>query len=126
MRRLIVEVTEIMVKTYELKEQFINSDVYVDMKNKEKLMLEDKECFDLLCLYQDKQHEYNEAKRFEKYGSDVSKIGEELQVIKSKVYNNKYVKEYNDAYKNVNKIVKDIERIIFEDIIENKKQINIE
>ena len=118
--------SEILALTFKLKEEIINSELYKDLKDKEKKMLEDEECSKLLYLYQDAQSKYNEAKRFEKYGSDMEKVSGELSEIKKKVYENKFVKEYNAAFKKMNKELKRIEGIIFKDIIKERKEIEIE
>lgn len=118
--------SEILAKAFELKEKMINSDIYKELKNKEKNMLDDKECFALLNAYQLAQDKYNEAKRFEKYGGKVEETQKELSEVKKKVYENKYVKEYNFAYKKMLKELNEIEKIIFKDIIREKKVINIE
>ena len=118
--------SEILTKVFELKDKIVNSFLYTNLKEKEKRMLDDEECFKLLSLYQEKQTEYNEAKRFEKYGSDVNKASKELSEIKIKVDSNKFVKEYNEAYKLMCKELKKIEKIIFKDIFKERKEIEIE
>ena len=118
--------SEILSKVFDLKDQIINSELYVDLKDKEKSMLNDSECFNLLCLYQDTQSNYNEAKRFENYGSNVENIGKELSDIKVKVEENTFVKEYNQSYKKMRNELKRIEKILFKDIVKEKKEIEIE
>ena len=118
--------SEILALTFKLKEEIINSELYKDLKDKEKKMMEDEETSKLLLLYQDAQSKYNEAKRFEKYGGDVDKASKELSEIKSKVYENKFVNEYNEAFKKMKKQLKRIEGIVFKDIIKERKEIEIE
>lgn len=118
--------SEILAKVFELKEKMINSDIYKELKNKERKMIDDRECFALLNAYQLSQDKYNEAKRFEKYGGRVKEAQKELSEVKKKVYENVYVKEYNCAYKQMLKELNEIERIIFKDIIKEKKVIDIE
>ena len=118
--------SEILSKVFELKHKIVNSDLYIEMKNKEKEMLEDEECYKLLCSYQEFQSKYNEAKRFENYGSNVELAGKELSDIKIRVENNHFVKEYNECYKKMKKELKRIEKILFKDIVKERKEINIE
>ena len=118
--------SEIVGKVFDLKDQIVNSELYVELKDKEKKMLEDEECSKLLCLYQDMQGKYNEAKRFENYGSDVDSVSKELSDIKVMVEKNKFVKEYNESYKKMKKELKRIEKILFKDIIRERKEIEIE
>ena len=118
--------SEILALTFRLKEEIMSSELYKDLKNKEKKMLEDENCSNLLYLYQEAQNKYNEAKRFEKYGSDVSKASKELSEIKQKVYENDLIKAYNDSFKKMNKELKRLEKIIFKDIIKERKEIEIE
>lgn len=117
--------TEILALVYELKEKIVNSDLYKNLKNNEKAMIEDEECFKLLYLYQNIQNEYNEAKRFEKYGSDVENVQKRLFEIKYKVDENELVKKYNESYKLMKKELKNIEKIMFKDIIKERKEIDI-
>ena len=117
--------SEIISLVYKLKEEIVNSDLYKDLKKKEKEMLEDEECSKLLIIYQNKQSEYNEAKRFEKYGSNIGAVSNELSCIKYKVDENEFVKRYSEAFKMLNKKLKDIESILFKDIVKSKKEIMI-
>lgn len=117
---------DILKKVYDLKDKIIVSDIYVELKEKEKKMLDDNECSRLLSLYQEAQSKYNEAKRFENYGGDVERASKELSNIKVKVEENKLVKEYNESYKRMKKELKKIERILFKDIIKERKEIEIE
>ena len=50
----------------------------------------------------------------------------ELSEIKKVVNENKFVKEYNFAYKKMRKELDEIENIVFKDIIKEKKRIIIE
>ena len=120
-----MENTEILALAYELKEKIENSELYKNLKNNEKAMVEDEECFKLLYLYQNLQNEYNEAKRFEKYGSDVEGVQKRLFEIKYKVDENELVKKYNESYKLMRKELKNIEKIMFKDIIKERKEIDI-
>lgn len=121
-----MENSEIIAKVFELKEKIIKSYLYKDLKEKEKKMMEDDECSKLLCQYQNIQSKYNEAKRFEKYGSDIVTVSKELSEIKCKVNENKLVKEYNEAFRKMNKQLKNIEKIIFKDITKERKEIELE
>lgn len=118
--------SEILAKTFELKEILVNSNLYKNLKQKENNMMNDKDCFNLLCTYQNAQDKYNDARRFEKYGSDVKNAQKELSDIKQKVDENSLVREYNQAYKEMKKELKKIEKIIFKDIIKERKEISIE
>ena len=121
-----MENSDILAMTFELREKIMNSDLYRDLKEKEKNMIDDKECFRLLNDYQAAQDRYNEAKRFEKYGGKVEETQKQLSEMKKKVNEHKLVKEYNLAYKKMKKELNEIETIIFMDIIKNKKRIEIE
>ena len=68
--------TRILELTYELKEKLINSDEYKLVKEKEKIMEE--KCSNLLIRYNYLMDEYNNAIRFEKYGSDVDRARKSL------------------------------------------------
>ena len=107
--------TEITAKVYKLKELLINSKEYKDVKEKEKLMEDN--CTTLLIKYNHLFNEYNQALRFKDYGSDVGKIQKELNICKLELDNNEYVKEYKKAYKIMNRLLKEIQNIIFENLI---------
>lgn len=111
--------TEILALTYELKEMIINSKEYREVKVKEKIMEE--KCVSLLIKYNNLIDEYNNAIRFEKYGSDVSKAQKALHECKIELDTNEYVKDYNNAYKKMNELLADLQDIIFEGIIKNKR-----
>lgn len=115
--------TEITSKVYELKQLLINSKEYKEVKEKEKLMEDN--TMELLTKYNYLFNEYNEALRFKDYGSDVNKAQKELNEAKLELDNNKYVKEYKQAYKRMNKLLKEIQNTIFNGIIEDKS-INID
>lgn len=117
---------EILLLTYDLKDSILSSDLYKDLKEKEKKMLDDEECFKLLCSFQTLKHEYEEAKRFEKYSSDVKSIQSKLSQLKIEIDNNKLVKEYNCAYKVMKRELKKLENIIFDGVFKKRKAINIE
>lgn len=116
----------ILELTFELKDIILESEVYKELVNSERKMLEDKDCFSLLNEYDKVKDEYNEAKRFEKYGCDVASVQKKLSEIKYKVDENKFVKDYIRCYKNLKKQLKIIEKILFKDIIGEKKEMYIE
>ena len=118
--------SEILSLTYDLKDKIIESDLYKELKEKEKKMLEDNECMKLLSAFEQLKEEYEQAKRFEKYGSDVASVQKRLSEIKFKVDENELVKDYNFAYKKLKNKLKEIEKIVFKDIIEKRKEIVIE
>ena len=118
--------SDILIMTFELKDKILNSEEYKNLKEKENKMLNNSECMILLSEFEKIKEEYNQAKRFEKYGSNVAAIQKMLSDMKYKVDNNKYVKEYNEAYKIMKRKLKEIENIIFKDIIKEKKQILLE
>jgi len=111
--------TKILELTYELKDMLINSEEYKDVKEKEKVMEEN--CTSLLIKYNSLMDEYNNAIRFEKYGSDVDKARKKLAECKMELDTNEYVKSYKNAYKKMNKLLSSLEDIIFDGIIENNK-----
>ena len=118
--------SEILALTFDLKDKIVSCEVYKDLKTKEKRMMEDENCSRLLGAFQQIKEEYKAAKRFEKYGSDVSCIQQRLSELKRELDNNELVKEYTLAYKKMKKELKQIERIIFKDIIKEKREIEIE
>lgn len=118
--------SDILSLTFELREKIVNSEIYKELKKSEKEMLEDKECSLLLSEFEKAKEEYNQAKRFEKYGSNVESASKRLSEIKYIVDQNKFVKEYNKAYKEMKKQLKEIEKIILKDIVKEKKEITIE
>lgn len=93
-----------------------NSEEYKAAKAAESLMMNDTMTVELLVKYQNKQKEYNDAIRFEAYGSDVSKVQKELADIKYQVDTNKYVMEYNRCYKKVKDILDDVTKRILDGI----------
>ena len=117
--------SDIIAKTFELKDKLVNSDLYIDLKKKEQDMLNNEECFKLLNSYQEAQTRYNDAKRFEKYGGDVASASKELSDIKCLVENNELVKAYNESYNNLRKELKRIEKILFKDVLKERKEIDI-
>ena len=106
--------------------KIVNSEEYKDLKCKEEKMLENEDSFKLLNYYQEIQSKYNEAKRFEKYGSNLESVSKELSEVKGKVYDNYIIKDYNLAYKKMVKQLKIIEKIIFKDVIKERKEISLE
>lgn len=118
--------SEILQLVFRLKDKIEDSSLYKEVKNCEKEMLDDFECFKLLNNFQLIQSEYNEMKRFEKYGTDMSEIYERLSKAKADAYNNCFVKKYVKAYNDFSLELKNIEKIIFKDIIREKKTIKIE
>ena len=118
--------SDILALAYDLKDKIIESDLYKDLKDKEKKMLEDEECSKLLSAFQIAKDEYKEAKRFEKYGSNVEIVQKRISELKYELDENELVKEYNLAYKRMKKKLKEIGKNIFKDIIEEKREIKIE
>lgn len=118
--------SEIIAKTFELREKLLNSEVYKILKEKEKEMVDNEECFKLLSDFQCAKDKYNDAKRFEKYGGNIEESQRELSKIKRQLSENKYVKTYNEAYRKMIEQLRNIEKIIFKDIIKERKEIKIE
>ena len=52
---------DILILTFELKDKIINSDEYIDLKSKEKMMLEDSGCSFLLSEFEKIKEEYKSA-----------------------------------------------------------------
>lgn len=100
----------------EIKTIIKNSEEYKAAKEAENRMINDPETIKLLTLYQQKQQEYNDALRFEEYGSDVETIRKQLAELKMMVDSNDLVTEYNRAYKKVKEILDDATRNILKDI----------
>lgn len=90
---------------------------YIELKKKEKSMLEDEETFKLLMDYQNKQSEYNDAIKYEKYGSNPELKRKELADLKYKVDTNVLVMEYNNAYKEMKNILDQVSNIVFEGVL---------
>ena len=111
--------TEILSLTYELKDMLVNSKEYKLVKEKERLMEEN--CSMLLIKYNTLIDEYNNAIIFEKYGGDVEGTRKKVFECKLEIDQNEYVKEYNKAYKEMNKLLSSLQDIIFDGIIENKR-----
>lgn len=118
--------TDILVLTYELKDKIINCNLYKELKEKEKEMIKNDRCRLLFNKFQRAQDEYNDAKRFQNYGSNLNEIGTRLSLVKQEVYNNEFIKEYNHLYSEMRKTLANIEKIIFKDIIKENKRIIIE
>lgn len=116
----------ILSLVFDLKDEIVKSELYKDLKEKEKEMINNQECFKLLHSFQILQDEYKQAKRFEKYGANTENILQKLSNLKILIDENKHVKEYNIAYKKMRKKIKEIEKIILKDITERKQEINIE
>lgn len=121
-----MENSSILALVFELKDKIVASELYKNLKKKEKFMLEDQKCFKLLMEYQNAQSNYNEAKRFEKYGADVLTSQKKLSEIKFLIDENSFIKEYNKVYKEFSKYIKSIEKILFNGIIKEKREIDIE
>lgn len=90
---------------------------YIELKKKEKSMLEDEETLKLLMDYQNKQSEYNDAIKYEKYGSNPELKRKELADLKYKVDTNVLVMEYNNAYKEMKNILDQVSNIVFEGVL---------
>lgn len=114
--------TDILKKVFELKELLISCEEYKNVKTKEHEMEE--KCSFLLLEYNKLFEEYNEALRFKNYGSDVEGAQAKLHECKKILDENQYVIEYRNSYKDINKLLKEIEKIIFKGIID-KKNLNI-
>lgn len=108
--------SDILEDAFKLREIILKNELYLDMKEKEKLMLEDENVSKLLLLFENLKEEYNQAKRFEKYGSDISSAQKKLSEVKYLIDENYLVKAYNLAYKKMKLQLKEIEYNIFEDI----------
>ena len=93
-----------------------NSEEYKAAKEAESLMMNDVQTVELLIKYQSKQKEYNDALRFEAYGSDVSRVQKELADIKYLVDTNVFVMEYNRCYKKVKDILDEATKRILDGI----------
>lgn len=115
---------DILLDTYDLKEDLNNSKLYKIMIEKEKEMLEDQDTFVLLNKYQKAKDEYEQSLRFKEYDETYKVKQKQLYEIKILVDTNEFVKQYNKAYKEFSLLLKKIEKEIFKDIIE-KKGINI-
>ena len=100
----------------EIKELIKDSNEYRASKEAELAMLSDASTLSLLNEYQSKQKEYNDALRFEKYGSDVSKVKKELADIKYRVDTNEFVVKYNDCYKKLKELLDSISANILDGI----------
>ena len=111
-----MDTTEILAKVYELKESILDSKEYKDVKEKERLMEEN--CSALLIEYNHLFEEYNNALRFEKYGSNLSDIQKKLHECKLRLDTNPYVISYRDAYKHMQEILNEIQNTMYKDIIE--------
>ena len=90
---------------------------YIELKKKEKSMLEDEETFKLLVDYQNKQSEYNDAIKYENYGSNPEVKRKELADLKYKVDTNILVMEYNKAYKEMKQVLDQVSNIVFEGVL---------
>lgn len=117
--------SDILALTYELKEKIVDSNLYKDLKEKEKNMMDDEICCKLLILFEQVKEEYKDAKRFEKYGSNIEEVQKRLSKIKLEVGENILVKSYNEAYKKMKNELRRIQNIVFKDIIKERKEINI-
>lgn len=117
--------SEIISMAYELKDRILDSELYKRLKESEKKMLEDEKCSALLQQYQHIKDEYDNAKRFEKYGGNVEFFQKKLSEIKYKVDENEFVKEYNLIFKKMQSELSEIENIIFKDIIKEKRVISL-
>ncbi len=111
-----MDYSDILSTTFKLKETILKSELYLDMKEKEKKMLENQEVSKLLLLFDSLKEEYSQVKRFEKYGSDVSLVQKKLSEVKYQLDENSFVKAYNLAYKKMKAQLKCVEECIFEDI----------
>lgn len=90
---------------------------YLTLKEREKVMLDDKDTFKLLVDYQKKQDEYNEALKYKDYGSNPGKVQKELADIKYLVDTNELVKNYNLAYKELIELLNQVNETILEGVI---------
>ena len=100
----------------EIKSIIKDSEEYKAAKAAEEKMINDPTTIKLLTLYQQKQQEYNDALRFEEYGSDVETIRKQLAEIKLMVDSNVLVTEYNRKYKAVKEILDTATKNILKDI----------
>lgn len=110
--------TLVLAKVYELKDLLLESNEYKNVKKKEQLMEEN--CQNILIRYNYLFEEYNQALRFEKYGSDVNKIQKELNECKKELDRDEYIKDYRKAYKEIDKLLKSIQNTIFDKLIIDK------
>ena len=110
--------TKILSKVYELKERLLNSTEYKLVKEKEMLMEE--KCANLLIKYNHLFNEYNNALRFKDYGSDVNAAQRQLHECKIELDENVYVREYKEAYKRMDSLLKSIQKNLFNGIIIEK------
>ena len=101
----------------EIKSIIKDSEEYKTAKAAEERMINDPTTIKLLTLYQQKQQEYNDALRFEEYGSDVETIRKQLAEVKMLVDSNELVAEYNRLYAKVKEILDTATKNILKDIV---------
>jgi cell fate (sporulation/competence/biofilm development) regulator YlbF (YheA/YmcA/DUF963 family) len=101
----------------EIKSIIKDSEEYKAAKAAEEKMINDPTTIKLLTLYQQKQQEYNDALRFEEYGSDVETIRKQLADVKMLVDSNELVAEYNRLYAKVKEILDTATKNILKDIV---------
>ena len=101
----------------EIKSIIKDSEEYKAAKAAEEKMINDPTTIKLLTLYQQKQQEYNDALRFEEYGSDVETIRKQLAEVKMLVDSNELVAEYNRLYAKVKEILDTATKNILKDIV---------
>lgn len=100
-----------------IKDDIKNSFLYKDLKEKEKMMLEDELTFILLSKYQEKQEEYNQSLKYEKYGSNPDKVRKELADLKLEVDRNSFVVAYKKSYQELFDLLNKLNKTILGGII---------
>lgn len=103
----------------ELQELIYQDEKYLAyMRAKE--LLEKDDIHQLLMKYQDISCQYFKMKKYEKY-TDISKIKGEYQKVKKEISETKEIQDYYLRYYEINEMLEEITKVIFEGISEDIK-----
>lgn len=110
---------EILKIASKLKEEIVNSEVYINLINSEKIMEENKEVIDLAILKEKAVEKYSDLLKYYKDDShEVILARKELYVAKANFESHPLVREYLNNYQKLRLILEEINCIIFEDFKE--------
>jgi len=98
----------------ELIEAIVNDDVFQNYQEKEKVLHSD-ELMSLLNKHQMIQDDYLKMKNYEAYIS-IDDIREKLKEVKNELANHPQIQDYYQSYYQLNDLLDDISKIVFEGI----------
>jgi len=107
---------------YKLNEELLKDEIILDVKEKEKIMVNNNEFIKLIMYYDTLKTEINDLER---YGIDSKEKQKQLFELKYKIDTLEVVKNYNQAYLRAKEYLTQIAKEVFSDIDDELKLNNL-